>query len=85
MSLPEILGFGHSGRGVGVRDHQLILPSVVCSTRVSRRIAAEVGAVTLPITMDAESSALMLPTLMTFMLIWPHTQMLVRYLLFLWL
>ncbi|MEK6648357.1 MAG: UxaA family hydrolase [Actinomycetota bacterium] len=46
MSLPEILGFGHSGRGVGVRDHQLILPSVVCSTRVSRRIAAEVGAVT---------------------------------------
>lgn len=46
MNLPEISGFGHSGRGVGIREHQLILPSVVCSTQVSRRIAQEVGAVT---------------------------------------
>ena len=43
MSLPEIWGFQHEGRGVGIRHHQLILPSVVCSTVVSRRIAQEVG------------------------------------------
>ncbi|CAB4343094.1 unannotated protein [freshwater metagenome] len=30
----------------GIRSHQLILPSVVCSTHVSRRIAQEVGGVT---------------------------------------
>jgi hypothetical protein len=39
-------GFLHDNRGVGVRHHQLILPSVVCSTHVARRIADEVGAVT---------------------------------------
>jgi len=43
----SITGFAHKGRGVGVRDHQLILPSVVCSTHVSRKIANEVGAITL--------------------------------------
>jgi len=42
----SITGFAHKGRGVGVRDHQLILPSVVCSTHVSRKIANEVGAIT---------------------------------------
>ena len=42
----SITGFAHKGRGVGVRDHQLILPSVVCSTHVSRKIANEVGALT---------------------------------------
>ena len=46
MSLPEIWGFQHEGRGVGIRQHQLILPSVVCSTVVSRRIAQEVGGIT---------------------------------------
>jgi altronate dehydratase len=39
-------GFVHDNRGVGIRHHQLILPSVVCSTRVSKRIADDVGAVT---------------------------------------
>jgi altronate dehydratase large subunit len=39
-------GFDHGNRGIGVRDHQLILPSVVCSTRVSNRIAKETGAIT---------------------------------------
>lgn len=39
-------GFDHENRGVGIRNHQLILPTVICSTHVSRRIAAEVGAVT---------------------------------------
>ena len=42
----SITGFSHKGRGVGVRDHQLILPSVVCSTHVSRKIANKVGAIT---------------------------------------
>ena len=42
----SITGFSHRGRGVGIRDHQLILPSVVCSTHVSRKIANEVGAIT---------------------------------------
>ena len=42
----KIQGIKHADRGVGVRDHQLILPSVVCSTHVSRRIATEVGAIT---------------------------------------
>ena len=41
-----IQGFDHGNRGVGIRHHQLILPSVVCSTHVSRRIANQVGAVT---------------------------------------
>jgi altronate dehydratase len=34
-------GFDHGNRGIGIRNHQLILPSVVCSTRVSSRIAKE--------------------------------------------
>lgn len=42
----SITGFAHKGRGVGIRDHQLILPSVVCSTHVSRKIANQVGALT---------------------------------------
>ena len=37
-------GFDHGKRGIGVRNHQLILPSVVCSTHISRRIASAVGA-----------------------------------------
>jgi len=39
-------GFDHGNRGIGVRNHQLILPSVVCSTRVSSRIAREMDAIT---------------------------------------
>ena len=39
-------GFDHGNRGIGIRHHQLILPSVICSTHVSRRIATEVSAVT---------------------------------------
>ncbi len=39
-------GFDHGTRGIGVRDYQLILPSVVCSTHISRRIANAVNAVT---------------------------------------
>jgi altronate dehydratase large subunit len=42
----SITGFNHPGRGVGIRDHQLILPSVVCSTHISRKIANQVGAIT---------------------------------------
>ena len=42
----KIQGIRHADRGIGIRDHQLILPSVVCSTHVSRRIATEVGAIT---------------------------------------
>ena len=42
----SITGFNHPPRGVGIRDHQLILPSVVCSTRISRKIASQVGAIT---------------------------------------
>jgi altronate dehydratase len=42
----SITGFNHPPRGVGIRDHQLILPSVVCSTHISRKIASEVGAIT---------------------------------------
>jgi altronate dehydratase len=41
-----IQGFNHGNRGIGIRSHQLILPSVVCSTHVARRIATEVNAVT---------------------------------------
>ena len=41
-----INGFDHGNRGTGIRSHQLILPTVVCSTHVSRRIATEVGAIT---------------------------------------
>ena len=42
----NLLGFDHGNRGIGIRDFQLILPSVICSTHVSRRIATEVSAVT---------------------------------------
>ena len=41
-----IKAFSHGNRGIGIRNHQLILPSVICSTHVSRRIATEVGGVT---------------------------------------
>lgn len=41
-----IKGFAHGNRGAGIRNHQLILPSVVCSTHVARRIATEVDGVT---------------------------------------
>jgi altronate dehydratase len=41
-----IQGYAHGNRGAGIRNHQLILPSVVCSTHVARRIATEVGGVT---------------------------------------
>ncbi len=41
-----IKGFAHGNRGAGIRNHQLILPSVVCSTHVARRIATEVKGVT---------------------------------------
>lgn len=39
----KITGFDHANRGVGIRNLQLILPSVVCSTQVSRRISNEVS------------------------------------------
>lgn len=42
----SIIGFDHGNRGIGIRNHQLILPSVVCSTHVARRIALNVNAVT---------------------------------------
>jgi altronate dehydratase large subunit len=41
-----IKGYAHGNRGNGIRNHQLILPSVICSTHVSRRIATEIDAVT---------------------------------------
>ncbi len=39
----KISGFDHGARGIGIRDIQLILPSVVCSTHVSKKIADAVG------------------------------------------
>lgn len=39
----KIQGFDHQNRGVGIRDIQLILPSVICSTHVSKKIAEQVG------------------------------------------
>ena len=39
----KIQGFSHGNRGIGIRDIQLILPSVVCSTHVSKKIADAVG------------------------------------------
>jgi len=39
-------GFLHDNRGVGIRHHQLVLPSVVCSTHVARRIANQASALT---------------------------------------
>lgn len=41
-----IAGFANNSRGVGVRSHQLILPSVVCSTHLAKKVADEVGAIT---------------------------------------
>jgi len=41
-----IKGFAHGNRGAGIRNHQLILPSVICSTHVARKIATEVNGVT---------------------------------------
>jgi altronate dehydratase len=41
-----IKGYAHGNRGAGIRNHQLILPSVICSTHVARRIATEMGGVT---------------------------------------
>ncbi len=43
---PVTAGFNHGNRGAGIRNHQLILPSVICSTHVARRIAAAVDGVT---------------------------------------
>ena len=39
-------GYLHDNRGIGIRHHQLILPSVVCSTHVARRIANGLDAIT---------------------------------------
>lgn len=43
---PITAGFSHGNRGAGIRNHQLILPSVICSTHVARRIAIAVDGVT---------------------------------------
>lgn len=40
----NISGYNHGSRGIGIRDIQLILPSVVCSTHVAKKIADAVGA-----------------------------------------
>mgnify|MGYP003344482307 FL=1 len=40
----NISGYDHGSRGIGIRDIQLILPSVVCSTHVAKKISDEVGA-----------------------------------------
>ena len=41
-----ITGYLNNSRGLGVRSHQLILPSVVCSTHLAKKIADQVGAIT---------------------------------------
>lgn len=41
-----ITGFANGSRGIGVRSHQLILPSVVCSTHLSKKVAEAVDAIT---------------------------------------
>lgn len=41
-----ITGYQNNSRGVGVRSYQLILPSVVCSTHLAKKVAEKVGAVT---------------------------------------
>lgn len=41
-----ISGYSNGSRGIGVRSHQLILPSVVCSTHLSKKVAEQVGAIT---------------------------------------
>ena len=40
----NISGYDHGSRGFGIRDIQLILPSVICSTHISKKIADNVGA-----------------------------------------
>ena len=40
----NISGYDHGSRGIGIRDIQLILPSVICSTHISKKIADTVGA-----------------------------------------
>ena len=42
----KIKGFDHGTRGMGIRDLQLILPSVVCSTHVAKKIADQAKAIT---------------------------------------
>jgi|GEM_PF-444889 len=37
--------FDHGIRGVGIRNHQLVLPSVICSSHIASRIAKEVDAI----------------------------------------
>ena len=44
--MKALQGFDHGNRGVGIRHHQLILPSVVCSTHLDKKVAEKVGAVT---------------------------------------
>ena len=41
-----IVGYNNGSRGVGIRSHQLILPSVVCSTHLAKKVAEHVGAIT---------------------------------------
>jgi altronate dehydratase large subunit len=41
-----ITGYDNGSRGVGIRTFQLILPSVVCSTHLSKKVADQVGAIT---------------------------------------
>ena len=41
-----IRGFNNGSRGVGTRSFQLILPSVVCSTHLAKKVADKVGAIT---------------------------------------
>ncbi|NDA80872.1 MAG: altronate dehydratase, partial [Actinobacteria bacterium] len=41
-----ITGYLNGSRGLGVRHHQLILPSVVCSTHLSKKVAMAVDAIT---------------------------------------
>jgi altronate dehydratase large subunit len=45
--MTELTGYARPGRRPGIRDNLLVLPSVICSTLVSRRIADAVGAVTI--------------------------------------
>lgn len=40
-----ITGYANGSRGIGIRSHQLILPSVVCSTHLAKKVAQEVGAI----------------------------------------
>ena len=41
-----ITGYSNNSRGIGVRSYQLILPSVVCSTHLAKKVAEQVGGVT---------------------------------------